>query len=697
MTLSISILGSLIIESDECRLGKVPKKARALLAYLTAQAGQSVSRERLADLLWPYQGSEQARHSLRNCLLELRKALGPSAALHLVTDFANCRIQDVIADLDYFERLSRSQERSDLQAAAELYRGELLADFDIDSEPFQEWLAAERDRTLAVVCDVLHRLTAAQDAAGKHEAAIQTGRRLVALDPLSEFGQRALIRAYARAGRRGEALRQYKSCAETLKRELGVAPDVETQSLANDIARSGGVREPSRAAVDREFIGLDFGLSLGGTPDQLQEGRTPGQLEASSQGAAKLRWPCSLPSISVAVAPLRNLTGDPDQQYLVEAFTDDLVTDLLRHGRALSLKPLEDERAALGNGIRTSERGFDYVVTGSAQSSAPGLLRVNMRITDAATSEYLWAGRHEFKPEDLAPIQTRITRRISRELHVLLLQAASRRAFIASGMDIGIAECLSEASAALRGRITPELTAEGQRWYLAALAHDPRSVEALTGLALTCQQLVSNPWWGDPRAAAAASDLGREAVAIALDLAPGHAVGKCIQGMLYSAAGQLELAARAFEQALGMDQALGPAHGFAGYNAALLGRAHETMPAVERAMRLDPMDRRHSIWFCFGGFAELLLGRTEASIGLLHKSLERNPSYGMAQLFLMAALSMVGRRSEAAEAAASFRKQYPDYRTNTFEQLWMSRSGSSVYRAQIHPLFEKICSLGVAN
>jgi two-component SAPR family response regulator len=56
MTLSISILGSLIIESDECRLGKVPKKARALLAYLTSQAGQSVSRERLADLLWPYQG-----------------------------------------------------------------------------------------------------------------------------------------------------------------------------------------------------------------------------------------------------------------------------------------------------------------------------------------------------------------------------------------------------------------------------------------------------------------------------------------------------------------------------------------------------------------------------------------------------------------------------------------------------------------
>src|ERR1700730_13638724 len=694
MTLSISILGSLIIESDECRLGKVPKKARALLAYLTAQAGQSVSRERLADLLWPYQGSEQARHSLRNCLLELRKALGPSAALHLVTDFANCRIQDVIADLDCFERLSRSQERSDLQAAAELYRGEFLADFDIDSEPFQEWLAAERDRTLAVVCDVLHRLTAAQDAAGKHEAAIQTGRRLVALDPLSEFGQRALIRAYARAGRRGEALRQYKSCAETLKRELGVAPDVETQSLANEIARSGGAREPglpTRAAVDRKFIGL------GDVPDQLQEGLAPGQPEVWSQGAAKLRWPCSLPSISVAVAPLRNLTGDPDRQYLVEAFTDDLVTDLLRHGRALSLKPLEEERAALGNGTRTSERGFDYVVTGSAQSSAPGLLRVNMRITDAATSEYLWAGRHEFKPEDLAPIQTRITRRISRELHVLLLQAASRRALVDSGMELGVAECLSRASDALRGKYTPELTREAQRCYLAALAHEPRSAEALTGLATTCQHLVSNPWWGDPRTVAAASDLGREAVAIALDLAPGHAFARCIQGMLYSAAGQLELAARAFQQALAVDQTLAPAHGFAGYNAALLGRANETWPAIQQAMRVDQTDRRHSIWFFFAGFAEMLLGRTENAIALLQKSLERNASYGSAQLFLMAALSLIGREAEATETAASFRSQYPDYRTTTFEQLWLSRSGSSTYRAQIHPLFERIRTLGVAN
>jgi tetratricopeptide (TPR) repeat protein len=159
----------------------------------------------------------------------------------------------------------------------------------------------------------------------------------------------------------------------------------------------------------------------------------------------------------------------------------------------------------------------------------------------------------------------------------------------------------------------------------------------------------------------------------------------------------LEKAAHAFEQALAMDQELGAAHAFAGYNAALLGHADETMPAIERAMRLDTMDRRHGIWFFFGGFAELLLGRTEQAARLLQKSLERNPRYGAAQIFLIAALSLMGRRDEAAQALESFREQHPEYPGNAFERQWLSRSASAKYRAQMHPLFESVRALGMAN
>jgi DNA-binding SARP family transcriptional activator/TolB-like protein len=696
MALSIGILGPLIIEIDGGPLGKTPRKARALLAYLAAQAGRAVSRERLADLLWPYQGTEQARHSLRNCLLELRKALGAVADDHLVTDFSTCRVHAAEVDLDRFERLARSQQPDDLREAGELYRGEFLADFIIDSEPFQEWLAAERDRTLDLVCGVLQRLSAQQDAAGESEAAVQAARRLVVLDPLSEIGHRALIRAYMRAGRRPEALRQYRNCTEILKRELDVAPDPETQALAKEIARSGGLAEP--AATDPSRVADDRVRTPSfDTADRPAAGRTDQRAASAGSAATNRQWPCLLSTIVIGVAPVRNLTGEAGHQYLVDALTDDLVTDLVEHGRGLSLKTIGDEQGAAGHLAHPSDSGFDYLVSGSAQRSSAGTLRINMRVMHAATAEYRWAGRHEFRLDDLGSTQTEITRRLSRQLHTIALQEASRRASAAAGAELGINECLSRAATAQGGETRVESTIDAQRWFLAALSRDPRNLEALSGLAFTCQQLVGNPWWADPHAVAASLDLGRETVAIALDLAPGHALAKCVQGMLCSAAGQLEEAASAFTQALSMDRELAVAHGFAGYNAAFLGHAEDTLPAIERAMRLDRMDRRHSIWYFFGGFAELLVGHVGEALSLLEKSLLRNPRYGSAQLFMTAALALLGRRNEATRRAALFRQQYPEYPASAFEQLWLSRSASPVYRAQIYPIFEQIRSLGIAG
>ncbi len=691
MALLIGLLGPLVIEIDQRRLGKLPRKARALMAYLAAQGGRPVSRERLADLLWPYQGSEQARHSLRNCLLELRKALGQGGARHLAAEFANCRVQEIDTDVARFEQLSRSQDRSELLAGAELYRGEFLSDFVIDSEPFQEWLASERDRALDLICGVLQRLTGLQDQAGEHEAAIISARRLALLDPLSEIGQRALIRAYARAGRRPEALRQYRICAEILKRELGVAPDAETQALANEIAHSGGIAQPAHprpaARLSDERL-----IPASGTAASRMAAVTP-----SVPDNTRLQWPCLLPSIAVAVAPLRNLTGDPTQQYLMEAFTEDLVTDLLRHGPGLSLARITDDRRGPDNPPRIAGAEIEYVVAGSAQRNGPQTLRVNVQVTDATTSEYRWARRYEFDPNELGLVQTRITRQVSREVQALLLREASRRAFVNAGIEIGVNDCLSQATIVLKGKMRPEVTAEAQRWFLAALALDPQNLEGLIGLARTCQHLVGQPWWGDSNTAAIAFDLGREAINDALAVAPQHPLANCVKGMLCSAGGQLEEAAEAFDTALAADPRFGIAHAQRGYNAAFLGHAEETMPAVERALQYDQTDRRNSIFYFFGGFAELLLGRTETAVSLLQKSLERNPSYGGAELFLVAALQLLGRKSEAARAATAFREQYPGSRANDIEQLWLARSTNITYRAQVDPIFEKIRSLGVAG
>jgi hypothetical protein len=80
-----------------------------------------------------------------------------------------------------------------------------------------------------------------------------------------------------------------------------------------------------------------------------------------------------------------------------------------------------------------------------------------------------------------------MTRQISRALHVLLLHEAGRRASVNSDAELGVNECLDHATAALKGELCAELSAEAQQWFLAALACDPRNVEALVGLALTCR------------------------------------------------------------------------------------------------------------------------------------------------------------------------------------------------------------------
>ena len=159
----------------------------------------------------------------------------------------------------------------------------------------------------------------------------------------------------------------------------------------------------------------------------------------------------------------------------------------------------------------------------------------------------------------------------------------------------------------------------------------------------------------------------------------------------------MEEAAAAFRRALTLDPELAHAHAWDGYNMAFLGHAEETLPAIERAIRLDPSERPRSVWLFFGGFAELLLGRTEAAIALLTRALRHNPTHTNSQFFLMAALLATGRRGAADLMQESLRQHYPGYSLKAFERLWLSRSASPVYRAQVYPLFENIWALGAAS
>ena len=153
--LSLGFLGGFRISKGSKGEIAIPgKKAQALLAYLALNAEQRHRRDKLATLLWGDRLDEQARHSLRQSLLALRKALGnaESAVISVEGDAVAWQGEAVEVDVHAFQRLAAGETPESLKQAAALYRGTLLKGFPTGSEEFDDWLASERSRLNELAC-----------------------------------------------------------------------------------------------------------------------------------------------------------------------------------------------------------------------------------------------------------------------------------------------------------------------------------------------------------------------------------------------------------------------------------------------------------------------------------------------------------------------------------------------------------------
>jgi DNA-binding SARP family transcriptional activator len=213
------------------------RKAQGLLAYLALRAGRPHPREHLMALLWGDTRDKQARQSLRQTLVRLRRALafGRQGTVVVQGDSVSLDPATVDVDVVQFERLVRRGTPEALERALVLYRGPLLDGLRVDETAFQEWLDAERARLHELALDALRRSMDRHARAGRVEPAIQAAVRLIALDPLQEDAHRALMRLYVRQGRRPAALRQYQACVAVQQKELGVEPEPETKALYREI------------------------------------------------------------------------------------------------------------------------------------------------------------------------------------------------------------------------------------------------------------------------------------------------------------------------------------------------------------------------------------------------------------------------------------------------------------------------------
>lgn len=235
--LQLVLLGGFQARSPTGAAIAIPvKKAKALLAYLALHPGQSHPRDKLAALLWEDSGDAQARHSLRQALVCLRKAFPRSLHVIMADDDAlTIPSQAVEVDALDFERLLETGTPEALEQAVALYQGELLEGFNPGSMGFEDWLMERRGRLRERAIAAVETLLARQLADRPGESAIGLALRLVSWDPLRESAHRTLMTLYARLGRHGAALKQYQICRAVLHRELGVEPEPQTEALYRDL------------------------------------------------------------------------------------------------------------------------------------------------------------------------------------------------------------------------------------------------------------------------------------------------------------------------------------------------------------------------------------------------------------------------------------------------------------------------------
>jgi class 3 adenylate cyclase/DNA-binding SARP family transcriptional activator/predicted ATPase len=246
---TLALLGRVELSGRDRPIELPNKKLAGLLAYLACTTPEPQSREKLATLLWGSHFETQAQQNLRQALYRLRRALGEEA---LVSDRGEVRLAPGVFDCDVarFEALIGEGSPASLAAAADLYKGRLLADANILEEAWTNWVTGERRRLEGLALDALVRFGEIELAAGHPDKALATGHRALAINNLREDGHRLIVHALAAAGRRAEALRHYQNLVTLLKRELDTEPDAATNSL---VAELGGMQPPRRSAAVGEI------------------------------------------------------------------------------------------------------------------------------------------------------------------------------------------------------------------------------------------------------------------------------------------------------------------------------------------------------------------------------------------------------------------------------------------------------------
>ena len=357
------------------------------------------------------------------------------------------------------------------------------------------------------------------------------------------------------------------------------------------------------------------------------------------------RWLPRPPVQSIAVLPLKNLSGNPADDYFADGMTDELITNLakisaLRVSSYTSVIRYKSSPAPLPQIAK--ELQVDAIVEGAVLRSGEQI-RITAQLIYAARDQHLWAEEYQRYLRDVLYLQREVARDVAQQVRVTLTPNEQSRLATAGAVDPAAYESY------LRGRSFWNQRSEASllkaiEQFNKAIEVDPGYAPAHSGLA-DCYTTLGYLSYLDPLDAfPRARDAAVKALALDSSLAEAHT--SLAYYNLYHAWNWVE-AENEFNRAIQLNPNYATAHDWYSYYLMAMGRFDDAWKEVNRARELDPLSVTIQTDI---GFNYFYRRDYDEAINQLRATLSVSPKFPLAHLWLGRAYQQKKMYSEAIDA-----------------------------------------------
>ena len=412
-------------------------------------------------------------------------------------------------------------------------------------------------------------------------------------------------------------------------------------------------------------------------PMRAWRNQLPGQKSVrplAGQAAGRPDAPALPAKPSIAVLPLQNMSGDPEQEYFCDGLVEDIITTL---SKVAGLRVIARNSSFVYKGrsvdIREAAKqlGVRYVLEGSVRRSG-NRVRVTAQLIDANDGVHLWAERYDRAIDDIFAIQDEITLVLATEMQVKLTEGEQARLRYTTTTNVEAWTCWVQGMSHFRQAVTKENMGAARLCWENALGLDPTSapLNAMLGL-LHCLDARFG-WWDDRDIAIGKAEAYARR---ALEIDPGNADAYTTSSLILLLQGRYDEAVANARKAIQLAPSSADTAELASHVLTPSGYPDEAVVLSEKAISLSP--NHPAVYLGTLGNAYRLSGRTEQAIAAFKAYHARSPGFGLTDIVI--AYQQTGRSEDAQRTAEQLMVARPNFTI----AAWLRTQLSRRYTAQV--------------